>query len=243
MRLKNLFIVVCLFAIAMAFLESAIVVYLRELYYPEGFDFPLRSVPVHIAVTEFFREVATLVMLAGIGYMAGKRPVTRFAWFLFSFAIWDIFYYVFLYVLIGWPQSLFTWDILFLVPFVWVGPVIAPVINSLMMIVLAVLIIRANRGVEILRIQRLEWLLLALGSVVVIAAFTEEYISFMNAQGAMGDLLCFRNSGRIIELTSQYCPQRFAWQVFIAGIAMHATAILRYFLRAKKSGLLCCCLK
>jgi membrane protein implicated in regulation of membrane protease activity len=61
------------------------------------------------------------------------------------FAIWDIFYYIFLWLLIGWPESFFTWDILFLLPVTWVGPVLAPVINSLTMIVLAGLILLADR--------------------------------------------------------------------------------------------------
>ncbi|MBK6833902.1 MAG: hypothetical protein IPG89_06345 [Bacteroidetes bacterium] len=65
-------------------------------------------------------------MLVGAGIIAGKTRLTRFAYFIIAFAIWDIFYYVFLYVLLQWPESLFTWDILFLVPVPWTGPVIAP---------------------------------------------------------------------------------------------------------------------
>ena len=104
---------VILFSIAMAYLESAVVVYLREIYYPEGFIFPLTPIDSTIAITEFWREVATLVMLLGIGILTGKSAPQRLAFFLLSFAIWDIFYYVFLYVLLGWPASLMTWDILF----------------------------------------------------------------------------------------------------------------------------------
>jgi len=128
------------FAIAMAFVESAVVVYLRELYYPEGFNFPLVLLPGRIALTEFLREIATLIMLLGIGFLAGRNFRQRFAWFIYSFAIWDIFYYVFLKLILDWPSSWLTWDILFLIPVIWTGPVLAPVLVSLTMIILSSII-------------------------------------------------------------------------------------------------------
>ncbi len=97
---KKKFIWISLFAIAMGFLETSVVVYLRELYYPEGFTFPLVIIPNKIAVVEFWREIATIIMLVGAGIIAGKTRLTRFAYFIIAFAIWDIFYYVFLYVLL-----------------------------------------------------------------------------------------------------------------------------------------------
>jgi len=107
---------VTLFAVAMGMLESSVVIYLRELYYPAGFKFPLHATSYTVAVTELFRELSTLIMLLGIGMLAGKNKHERFAWFIYSFAIWDIFYYVFLYLLINWPVTLFDWDVLFLLP-------------------------------------------------------------------------------------------------------------------------------
>ncbi|PIV62402.1 MAG: hypothetical protein COS14_02175, partial [Bacteroidetes bacterium CG02_land_8_20_14_3_00_31_25] len=130
-----------LFSIAMGLLESAVVIYLRELYYPDGFVFPLQIVSRTVAITEFFRELATLIMLMAVGYLTGKNLNQRFACFIYSFAIWDIFYYVFLYFIIGWPSSFLTWDVLFLLPTMWTGPVIAPIITSLNMILLALLIL------------------------------------------------------------------------------------------------------
>src|SRR4051812_6467788 len=123
-----------LFSIAMGYLETAVVVYLRSMYFPAGFDHPVLSIPQNIAVTELWREIATLVMLIGAGIMAGKNGSQRFGFFIYCFAVWDIFYYVFLKVLLDWPESLFAWDVLFLLPVPWVGPVIAPVIVSLTMI-------------------------------------------------------------------------------------------------------------
>jgi len=132
---------VTLFAVAMGMLESSVVIYLRELYYPAGFKFPLHATSYTVAVTELFRELSTLIMLLGIGMLAGKNKHERFAWFIYSFAIWDIFYYVFLYLLINWPVTLFDWDVLFLLPTMWVGPVWAPVFLSLLMILLALCIL------------------------------------------------------------------------------------------------------
>ncbi len=127
---------ITVFSIAMAYMESAIVVYLRALYYPEGFAFPLKIIGKDIIITEFFREIATVIMIIGAGIMAGRKNIEKFAFFIYSFAVWDIFYYVFLKVLLNWPASFLTDDILFLIPSPWVGPVIAPIINSLTMILL-----------------------------------------------------------------------------------------------------------
>src|SRR5674476_343996 len=128
---------VTLFSVAMGMLESSVVIYLRELYYPAGFQFPLKATSYIVAVTEIFRELATLIMLLGIGVLAGKNKHERFAWFIYSFAIWDIFYYLFLFLIINWPVSLLDWDVLFLLPVMWVGPVWSPVLLSLLMIILA----------------------------------------------------------------------------------------------------------
>ena len=135
-------------AVSMAFVESAVVIYLRELYYPAGFDFPMVSMPGRIALTEILREIATLIMLLAMGFLAGKNARQRFAWFIYSFAIWDLFYYVFLKLVLDWPSSWFTWDILFLVPIVWTGPVLAPVLVSLTMIILAFTILYIDQRPE-----------------------------------------------------------------------------------------------
>src|SRR6201998_1661345 len=104
------------FSIAMGFLETAVVIYLRKLYYPHGFQFPLVPIDNDIAMVEFLREAATIIMLLGIGIIAGKNTSQKFGIFIYCFAVWDIFYYVFLKLLLGWPESLFTWDILFIIP-------------------------------------------------------------------------------------------------------------------------------
>jgi hypothetical protein len=125
---------VVLFAIAFAWVEASVVIYLRDLYYPEGFAFPLRPIDESRLGVELIREFATLVMLAAVGMMAGRTRWERFAQFAIAFGIWDIFFYLWLAVTIGWPASLFDRDILFLLPLPWIGPVLAPVVVSLLLI-------------------------------------------------------------------------------------------------------------
>jgi len=131
-----------IFAIAMAFVESAIVVYLRAIYYPDGFRFPLKAITDYKIVVEVLREAATVFMLLSVTFLAGKNCWERFAYFMYSFGLWDIFYYVWLKAILNWPASLFDWDILFLIPIPWISPIIAPVSISLLMIIFSILILR-----------------------------------------------------------------------------------------------------
>ena len=91
---------ITIFAITMGIFEGAVVVYLRALYYPIGFNFPLVLMDNQIVITELFRELASLFMLLSVGIIAGKNLSQRFAWFIYSFAVWDIVYYVFLYLIL-----------------------------------------------------------------------------------------------------------------------------------------------
>jgi len=134
-----------MFSIAMAFVESAVVSYLRGLFYPEGFSVPLKPLPVFYYGTEVFREAATIIMLGIVAIVSARKGWwDRVAYFIFCFGIWDIFYYVWLYVLVRWPQSLLTTDILFLIPVPWVAPVIVPVAVSVVMIAAALWMLAAK---------------------------------------------------------------------------------------------------
>jgi hypothetical protein len=126
-------VVVVAFAIAMGFLEAAVVVYLRAAM---GVD-PTGLIPLAdpadfeaFAGVELARESATLVMIASVGWLAGRSGLERLAWAAVAFGTWDIVYYLGLWAAIGWPPTLDTWDILFLIPMTWVGPVWAPVAVS-----------------------------------------------------------------------------------------------------------------
>ena len=123
-----------IFSISTGFVEAAVVVYLRRIYYPEGFSFPLKPLIDNLIGVEVLREAATIFMLLSAAALAGKKIWERFAYFLFCFGVWDIFYYVWLKVLLDWPSTIFDWDILFLMPMPWIGPVIAPVTISMLMI-------------------------------------------------------------------------------------------------------------
>ncbi len=112
----------------MGYLEAAVVVYLRAAT-DAGAVTPAQD-PTTIGAfegLEVAREVATLVMIAGVGWLAGRTRLERLAWAAVVFGLWDIVYYVGLLLAIGWPSTPDTWDVLFLVPIPWVGPVWAPI--------------------------------------------------------------------------------------------------------------------
>jgi hypothetical protein len=156
---------VVIFASAFAYVESAVVVYLREIYFAGAFEFPIvtvwengRHVLDRLMLVEMGREAATIVMLAAAGILAGVNGMQRFCFFMIAFGVWDIFYYVWLRVIVGWPESLMTWDLLFYIPLPWVGPVIAPVLIAATMAVAgSTLIVVAEKGYAI-RWRRIDWM-------------------------------------------------------------------------------------
>jgi len=226
---------VTLFAGAMGMLESSVVIYLRELYYPTGFQFPLKATSYTVAITEIFRELATLIMLLGIGVLAGKSKHERFAWFIYSFAIWDIFYYVFLYLIISWPVGLGDWDVLFLLPMMWVGPVWAPVILSLLMILLALSILHFSNHRNDASLKLTEWALLITGAIIVIIAFCKDFYLYMTTHfpTVPGDQLFF--SKRTFEYAAQYIPSRFDLLLFLFGCVVICSGMGLYVIRNRKS--------
>ncbi len=117
--------------VAFGYIEASVVVYLREIYYPEGFAFPLVIIQDHIMLTEIIREAVTLLIIWATVCLSYRKLQSRIAAYIVLFGIWDIFYYLFLKLLLNWPESLGTLDILFLIPAPWVGPVWAPVLVSL----------------------------------------------------------------------------------------------------------------
>ena len=230
----RLLIFVTLFSIAMGYLESAVVVYMREILYPAGFDFPLAPIELNLAITEIIREAATLIMLLTIGLIAGKTPAEKFGWFLYSFAIWDIVYYVFLKLLIGWSASLLTWDILFLIPVTWVGPVITPVIVALTMILLAMVLVYFSRTLEKIRIIPREWIILILGSVVLILSWTWDYSGYILEHYSFREIWTIPK-GELYQVAQEYVPRRFNWGIYSAGEFIVLSGISLIFIRLRKS--------
>jgi len=213
----RMFILTGLFAIAMGFLEAIVVVYLRELYYPNGFSFPLQTMPAGILSVELAREICTMLMLVTIALIAGKNKLQKFAWFIYCFAVWDIFYYLGLKLFLNWPPSLMTWDLLFLIPVAWVGPVLAPVICSLTMILLAAgIVVLQEKGYDV-RIKLSEWVLIIGGAVIVFIAFIWDHSRIIIREGFLGEYFNLLDNPRFIRVMAQYRPVYFIWPLFILG--------------------------
>lgn len=202
-RFRSVAAVVIGYAVAMAFLESAVVVYLQRAL---GIDppalFPLRDPAItgDLALIEVGREAATLVMLGAVGWLAGRSGLERLAWTAVAFGIWDIFYYAWLWAFIGWPSSPGTWDLLFLIPVPWTGPVWAPVAISLALVgfgLAAAQRLRAGRPVRAGRAQ-------------VAAGVAAGLISIAG--------FCW-NAALVLD---GGVPTDFPWPVFAAGLALAA---------------------
>jgi hypothetical protein len=193
---------VCLFDVAFAFVESSVVVYLRAIYYPDGFTFPLRLIADEHLVVELLREFSTVIMLVAIGLVAGRRGWERFAYFMIAFGIWDIFYYVWLKALLDWPSSFAEWDVLFLIPLVWIGPVLAPVLISLMMIVCGLLILQRLEAGRTFRPGFRSWALSIIATVLLLYSF-------------MGD------TGATLEGKD---PQAYGYGLLAVGLVLYGLA-------------------
>jgi hypothetical protein len=136
-------LLLAIFGIAMAHFEGVVVVYLRKalgMLDSESNKESLEKFPKRYVRIEMTREAATIIMLVVIAYISGQTWVERGIFFLWTFAFWDLFYYLSLFILIKWPPSLNTIDVLFLIPKPWIAPVWVPVgISSLTIIVIAIL--------------------------------------------------------------------------------------------------------
>lgn len=160
-----------LFAVTMGYFEASVVEYLRELYYPGGFEFPLHDVSPRLLMVELGRETASILMLLSVAVLTGSNFIDRFACFSFGFGVWDISYYLFLKLFEGWPSSLATTDILFLIPAPWIGPVWAPVLVSVGLIWASVTIWSLlDRGI-VLKPTFGEWTLEIVSGLIIIGSF------------------------------------------------------------------------
>ena len=165
---------ILVFGIAMALVEAAVVVYLRALYYPEGFAFPWKIITTRHLIVELGRETATILMLVSVAALIGKRFWEKFAYFIICFGFWDIFYYLWLKLALGWPSSLLDWDILFLIPLPWIGPVIAPISIAIMMILAGLLITALYKRGYSFRPSFLTWVLTIIGTLTILYSFMRD---------------------------------------------------------------------
>ena len=196
-----------IFGIAMAYLESAIVVYLRLIYYPDGFQFPLKIIPNNIALIEIGREAATIVMLWTITRMYTKNFKKQFALFLYSFGVWDIFYYIWLKVFLGWPAGWLDWDILFLIPLPWTGPWLSPALVSVCFISAAVIVFYYPDRFPQRIFSASEWAVEIICSLIILFTY------FYQTENVL--------AGRI--------PDYYPWLVFLAAVTAGLFIFFRRF--------------
>ena len=200
------------FALAMAFVEAAVVVYLRRVL---GVVDLLRDVAVYdpaIALTEIGREAATLLMLLALGFATGRSLQSRIGFALFAFGIWDILYYVWLRLLLGWPRSLLTEDVLFLIPVPWWGPVLAPVLIALLATAFGAVLVARDETGRAVRLGGIEWTALLAGMTIVLYTFMADAISALPASA---------------EELGRLKPTSFLWAPYVAGFAAMVFALCR----------------
>ncbi|MFC1552207.1 hypothetical protein ACFL6P_06530 [Candidatus Latescibacterota bacterium] len=201
-----------LFAASFGYVEAMIVVYLREIYYPGGFTFPLVVIPVRTVILELCRETATIIMLAAVAVLTAKKFWERFGYFIISFGVWDIFYYIWLKAALDWPATLFDWDILFLIPLPWIGPVIAPVLISLLMIAVGVSITHLfHRGREFKPIFA-SWVLAVTATIILLYSFTSDLDA-----GLHGEM-----------------PEPYNYSILFVGLILYGAAYADSYRRVKK---------
>jgi hypothetical protein len=212
MRERTRWIVVVIFSLAMAWMESAAVTYLRSLV---GRIDPYQARPLPISIglgqAEVVREAATLIMLFTVGWLAGRSWRSRLGYALIAFGMWDIFYYVFLAVISGWPHSIFDWDVLFLIPLPWWGPVIAPALIALMMIIGGTLVSQHDQPDRPIRPNRSAWLMNLSGVIVALYVFMADAI---------------RAVGGGLDSIRSVLPTSFNWPLFIIALVLMAAPII-----------------
>jgi hypothetical protein len=170
------FLIVVVFSIAFGYIEAAVVVYLRQIFHPDGFTFPIEIFGIdalsrRILLTEIGREAATIVLIITGAWLSGHNRQQRFAYFMIIFAVWDIFYYVWLKVLLDWPASIMDWDILFLIPVTWASPVLYPVLISATLIVFASVILYLSCRSRSLKVTPLDWLAFSASVIIIVVSF------------------------------------------------------------------------
>jgi len=208
---RRRWLIVVAFAVGMAWVEAASVYYIRALV--DRIE-PYQADPLPIAgalgQVELVREAATLVMLLTLGMLAARTWPRRLGYAAIAFGVWDIFYYVFLRTMTGWPRSLLDWDILFLLPLPWWGPVLAPVSIACLMIVWGTLATQFIDRRPATSLTRTVWTICGLGITVALGVF-------------MADAL--RTLPQGVDATRQVLPVQFHWPVFGVSLVMMAAPV------------------
>jgi hypothetical protein len=204
---------VVIYAAAMAWVESAVVFYLRSMIdriEPHQPD-PFPSLGGGFGWVELVREFATLVMLGAVGFLAGRTLRARVGYAVIAFGVWDICYYVFLKMMCGWPHSLLDWDVLFLLPMPWWGPVLAPVLISLLMIFWGTLASQFERAEAAPLSNWRAWVLNLIGTALALYVFMADTLAAVP---------------RDLQAVCNVVPEKFNWPLFgFALLLMSAPAM------------------
>ena len=202
---------VVVFAIAMAWVESAVVYYLRT--HIDRIE-PHQANPLPLiggfGPVELVRELATMIMLLMVGVLAGRTWRERFGYTFIVFGVWDIFYYVFLKVMCGWPHSLLDWDILFLLPLPWWGPVLAPMLIAVLMVLWGTIASQVEHGLAPRASNGRGWIVCFLGVAFALYVFMADGLRVASkGVGAIRDVL----------------PADFNWSLFLIALALMAAPL------------------
>src|SRR5262245_20184202 len=207
---RTAWLLVVVFAIGMAWVEAATVYYLRVMFDrldPYQADpLPIRGV---LGQVELVREAATLIMLLTIGMLAGRTWRTRIAYAAIAFGVWDIFYYVFLKAICDWPKSLFDWDVLFLLPLPWWGPVLAPISIAMLMIAWGTLVTQSAESRAAPR-HATWWAFCWAGIALALYVF-------------MADSLHVVHQG--VDVTRNVLPTTFNWPLFLVALTLMSAPV------------------
>jgi len=211
MKPRALLLWLTAYAMAMALVEAAIVVHLRHVYYPENplALFPLVLLNPDDLALELARELATLIMLLAVALLATRGFMRRFAAFLFVFGLWDLFYYIWLKVYLGWPTQWLEWDILFLIPWPWFGPWLTPALIALLFAFWGGWALGSPRE---LRLRPADVLLFVAGALLALAAFLAPAWPLL-----AGGAAAFHG----------WMPSIFFWPLYGAGLTGMAVALLQ----------------
>jgi hypothetical protein len=215
---RTRWMIVMAFAIAMAWVEAASVFYIRALV-DRIEPYQVNPLPLNPALgnVELWREASTLVMIATLGMLAGRTWRHRAGYAALAFGAWDIFYYVFLRIISGWPRTLLDWDILFLLPLPWWGPVLAPVSIALVMILWGTLATQSRDDATDAPLARA---LACVGIVLALAVF------MIDSSRALRD-------GR--DAVLQVLPTTFNWPLFWVALLLMASPVLHQIVLLKHS--------
>jgi len=229
------FIPASIFGIAFGFLEAIVVVYLREIYYPNGFSFPLTLLDSQMLKVEIVREFCTIIMLASVGWILGKTIGEKFSFFIFVFGVWDIFYYVALKIFLNWPETILEWDVLFLIPITWIGPVLAPVICSIGMILIALIYVYLHEKDHQTKFTPIQIVLISLGVLIIIYTFIYDNLNLFNEHNFWSDFSKITEKKEFWDVIQSYVPQKFNWILFSVGCVLIGINYLYSFLKAYRT--------